>query len=104
MSVLLVADHDNAALSAGNAKAMSAAKAIGGNVHVLVAGADAKAVAEAATKLDGVAKVLQHANAIDRAGRAGDGDDDAFSINSQIANPKSQVPATTNHQPPTTNQ
>ena len=54
MSVLLVAEHDNAALGASNAKAMSAAKALGGDVHVLIAGANCKAVAEAATKLDGV--------------------------------------------------
>ncbi len=58
MSVLLVADHDNAALSASNAKAMSAAKALGQDVHVLVAGANCKAVAEAAAKLDGAGKVL----------------------------------------------
>ena len=37
---------------------MSAAKALGQDVHVLVAGADCKAVAEAAAKLDGAAKVL----------------------------------------------
>ena len=37
---------------------MSAAKALGGDVHVLVAGASCKAVAEAAAKLDGAAKVL----------------------------------------------
>ena len=37
---------------------MSAAKALGEDVHVLVAGADCKAVAEAAAKLDGAAKVL----------------------------------------------
>ena len=58
MSVLLVADHDNAALNASNAKAMSAAKALGQDVHVLVAGANCKGVAEAAAKLDGAAKVL----------------------------------------------
>jgi electron transfer flavoprotein alpha subunit len=58
MSVLLVAEHDNAALGASNAKAMSAAKALGQDVHVLVAGADCKGVAEAAAKLDGAAKVL----------------------------------------------
>jgi electron transfer flavoprotein alpha subunit len=58
MSILLVAEHDNTALGASNAKAMSAAKALGGDVHVLVAGANCKAVAEAAAKLDGAAKVL----------------------------------------------
>ena len=58
MTVLLVADHDNKALGAATAKAMSAAKALSGDVHVLVAGANCKPVAETAAKLDGVAKVL----------------------------------------------
>jgi electron transfer flavoprotein alpha subunit len=58
MTVLLVAEHDNAALGASNAKAMSAAKALGQDVHVLVAGANCKGVAEAAAKLDGASKVL----------------------------------------------
>jgi electron transfer flavoprotein alpha subunit len=58
MTVLLVAEHDNAALGASNAKAMSAAKALGQEVHVLVAGANCKTVAEAAAKLDGASKVL----------------------------------------------
>lgn len=58
MNVLVVAEHDNKALSPSVAKAVSAAKAIGQNVHVLVAGADGKPVAEAAAKLDGVSKVL----------------------------------------------
>jgi electron transfer flavoprotein alpha subunit len=59
MNVLVVAEHDNKTLSPAVAKAMSAAKALGGNVHVLVAGSGAKPVAEAAAKLDGVAEVLQ---------------------------------------------
>ena len=58
MAVLLIADHNNAALGASTAKAMSAAKAMGSDVHVLVAGSGCGAVAEAAAKLDGVAKVL----------------------------------------------
>jgi electron transfer flavoprotein alpha subunit len=58
MTVLLLADHDNKALSANVAKAMTAAKALGQGVHVLVAGAGCKGVAEAAAKLDGAAKVL----------------------------------------------
>jgi electron transfer flavoprotein alpha subunit len=58
MTVLLVAEHDNATLGASNAKAMSAAKALGQGVHILVAGANCKGVAEAATKLDGASKVL----------------------------------------------
>ena len=58
MTVLLLADHDNKTLGAAVAKAMSAAKALGGDVHVLVAGAGCKPVAEAAAKLDGATKVL----------------------------------------------
>jgi electron transfer flavoprotein alpha subunit len=58
MAVLLLADHNNKALGTGNAKAMTAAKALDGEVHVLVAGADCKGVAEAAAKLGGVTKVL----------------------------------------------
>ncbi len=58
MSVLLLADHNNKALGSATLKAMSAAKALGEDVHVLVAGADCKAVAEQAAKLDGAAKVL----------------------------------------------
>lgn len=58
MAVLLVAEHDNSALNGVTAKALTAAAAIGGPVHVLVAGKDAKAVADAAAKLSGVEKVL----------------------------------------------
>jgi electron transfer flavoprotein alpha subunit len=58
MSVLLVAEHDNSSLNAATAKAMTAAKALGGPVHVLVAGHNCKPVADQAAKLDGAAKVL----------------------------------------------
>ncbi len=58
MTILLLADHDNSTLGDQTAKAMSAASEIGADVHVLVAGKNCGAVAEAATKLDGVAKVL----------------------------------------------
>jgi electron transfer flavoprotein alpha subunit len=58
MTVLLLADHDNKTLGAAVAKAMSAAKALGGDVHVLVAGSGCKPVAETAAKLDGATKVL----------------------------------------------
>ncbi|HRD77214.1 MAG TPA: FAD-binding protein [Hyphomicrobiaceae bacterium] len=58
MAVLLVADHNNAAVGAQTLKAMSAAKALGGDVHVLVAGAGCNPAAEAAAKIDGAAKVL----------------------------------------------
>ena len=58
MAILLVADHDNATLSAQNAKALTAALALGSDVDVLVAGQGAKAAADAAAKLSGVRKVL----------------------------------------------
>ncbi|MCF3641028.1 electron transfer flavoprotein subunit alpha/FixB family protein [Rhizobium sp. TRM95111] len=58
MAILLLADHDNATLSDQTAKALTAAAQIGSDVHVLVAGAGAKAAAEAAAKLAGVSKVL----------------------------------------------
>ncbi|KAF0227097.1 MAG: electron transfer flavoprotein alpha [Beijerinckiaceae bacterium] len=58
MAVLVLAEHSNAALNDATAKAVTAAAAIGGDVHVLVAGMGAKPAAEAAAKLAGVAKVL----------------------------------------------
>ncbi len=58
MTILLLADHDNATLSDQTAKALTAASKIGGDVHVLVAGKGAKAAADAAAKLSGVSKVL----------------------------------------------
>ena len=58
MTTLLVAEHDNKTLKDATAKALSAAKALGADVHVLVAGKDCRAVADAAAKLDGVNKVL----------------------------------------------
>jgi len=58
MTILLLAEHDNKALSEQTAKVLSAAAKIGGDVHILVAGSGASAVAEAASKLSGVAKVL----------------------------------------------
>ncbi|NML75909.1 electron transfer flavoprotein subunit alpha/FixB family protein [Rhizobium sp. S-51] len=58
MAILLLAEHDNATVSDQTAKALTAATKIGGDVHVLVAGAGAKAAADAAAKLAGVSKVL----------------------------------------------
>jgi electron transfer flavoprotein alpha subunit len=68
MAILLLAEHDNASLSDQTAKALTAAAQIGGDVHVLVAGKGAKAAADEAAKLDGVAKVLLV-------------EDDAFEVN-----------------------
>lgn len=58
MATLLVAEHDNKTLKDATSKALTAAKAIGADVDVLVAGKDCKAAAEAASKLDGVKRVL----------------------------------------------
>jgi electron transfer flavoprotein alpha subunit len=58
MPTLLLAEHDNKTLKDATNKALTAAKQIGADVHILVAGQDCKAVADAAAKLDGVAKVL----------------------------------------------
>ncbi|OYX67981.1 MAG: electron transfer flavoprotein subunit alpha [Rhizobiales bacterium 32-66-11] len=58
MTTLLLAEHDNSVLNGATAKALTAAAALGGPVHILVAGQNAAAVAEAAAKLSGVEKVL----------------------------------------------
>lgn len=58
MSVLLIAEHSNDALSPATGKALTAAQGLGGDIHVLVAGSNCKAAAESAAKLAGVSKVL----------------------------------------------
>jgi electron transfer flavoprotein alpha subunit len=58
MTTLLIAEHDNTSVKDATNKALTAAKALGAEVHVLVAGKGCKAAAEAAARLDGVAKVL----------------------------------------------
>jgi electron transfer flavoprotein alpha subunit len=58
MTTLLIAEHDNASLKDATPKALTAAKALGAPVHVLVAGKACRPAAEAAAKLDGVEKVL----------------------------------------------
>ncbi|MCE2565266.1 electron transfer flavoprotein subunit alpha/FixB family protein [Komagataeibacter sp. FNDCF1] len=58
MTILLLADHDNTALSEQTVKALTAASAIGDDVHVLVAGKDVSAVAAEAAALAGVSRVL----------------------------------------------
>src|SRR5690554_174410 len=63
MAILVIAEHTNVALGAATLNTVSAAKAIGGEIHVLVAGAGSAAVAEAAPKIDGVSKVLSADNA-----------------------------------------
>jgi len=58
MAVLVLADHDNSHLRDTTAKTVTAAKALSGDVDILVLGASAGAVAEAAAKIEGVRKVL----------------------------------------------
>ncbi len=58
MSVLILAEHDNKELSPGTLNTVTAGAQIDPDVHVLVAGNDCGAVAEAAAKVDGVRKVL----------------------------------------------
>ncbi|WP_416896204.1 MAG: electron transfer flavoprotein subunit alpha/FixB family protein [Minwuia sp.] len=74
MSILVVAEHDNSELNPATLSAITAANAMGGDVAVLVIGHNAGAVAEAAAKVAGVAKVLhaddagyEHATAENRA-------------------------------------
>jgi electron transfer flavoprotein alpha subunit len=58
MAVLLVAEHNNESLNGATAKALTAARALGGPVHILVAGSGNEAVAQKAAALSGVGKVL----------------------------------------------
>jgi electron transfer flavoprotein alpha subunit len=58
MSILVYAEHDNNELKADTLKTVAAAQAIGGDIHVLVAGSNCAAVAEQASKVSGVSKVL----------------------------------------------
>jgi electron transfer flavoprotein alpha subunit len=58
MSVLVIAEHDNASVKGATLNTVTAAAACGGDVHVLVAGHNAGAAAAAAAQIAGVAKVL----------------------------------------------
>ena len=63
MSILVYAEHDNVSIKGATLNTVAAAKAIGGDIHVLVIGAGCQAAAEAAAKIDGVSKVLVADNA-----------------------------------------
>ena len=58
MAILVIAEHDNKSLKVSTLNAVTAAAQLGSDIHVLVAGADAAAAAEAAAKISGVGKVL----------------------------------------------
>jgi len=62
MSSLVIAEHDNASIKGATLNTVTAAIACGGDVHVLVAGHNASAAAQAAAQIAGVAKVI-HADA-----------------------------------------
>ena len=64
MSILVLAEHHDGQLAGATAHVVAAAKAIGGDIDVLVAGENVGAVAEAAAKLDGVSKVRVADNAV----------------------------------------
>jgi len=58
MTALVIAEHDNASLKGSTLNTITAAAQAGGDVHVLVAGHNAKAAADAAAQIAGVSKVL----------------------------------------------
>ncbi len=58
MSVLVIAEHDDSELKPATLNTVAVAKELGGDIHVLVVGEGCGGVAEAASKIDGVTKVL----------------------------------------------
>src|SRR5256712_1653240 len=62
MTILVIAEHDGAALKSATLNTVAAAQKIGGDIHVLVAGHNAAGAAKAAAQVAGVAKAL-HADA-----------------------------------------
>jgi electron transfer flavoprotein alpha subunit len=62
ISALVIAEHDNAGIRPATLNTVTAAKQLGGTVHVLIAGSGSQGAATAAAAIDGVAKVL-HADA-----------------------------------------
>ena len=58
MAILVIDEHDNASLKAATLNTVAAAAAVGGDIHVLVAGAGCAAVAAEAAAVAGVTKVL----------------------------------------------
>jgi len=63
MTILVIAEHDNASIKGATLNTVTAAQAIGGDIHVLVAGSGAQGAADAAAKIAGVSKVLLADNA-----------------------------------------
>ncbi|MBR9865818.1 MAG: electron transfer flavoprotein subunit alpha/FixB family protein [Oceanospirillales bacterium] len=63
MATLIIAEHDNQSLKGATLNAVTAATQIGGDIHILVAGAGCQAVADEASAVAGVTKVLLADNA-----------------------------------------
>ncbi|SFH78878.1 electron transfer flavoprotein subunit alpha/FixB family protein [Modicisalibacter xianhensis] len=64
MSILILADHHDGQLAGATAHVVTAARQIGGDIDILIAGQDVQGVAEQAAKLDGVARVRVADNAV----------------------------------------
>lgn len=64
MSTLVIAEHDNTSLKVSTLNAVAAAQVMGGEIDILVAGANCAAVATAAAAVPGVGKVLVADNAV----------------------------------------
>lgn len=64
MNTLVIAEHDNSSLKPATHNAVAAAQAIGGDIDILVAGADCRPAAAAAAAIPGVGKVLCADNAV----------------------------------------
>ena len=58
MAILVIAEHNNQSLNVATLNTVAAAAKVGGDIHVLVAGHNAQAVADSAAKVAGVSKVL----------------------------------------------
>src|SRR6202008_2806648 len=58
MTILVIAEHDNASVKAATLNTVAAALKIGGDIHVLIAGHNARAAADAAANIAGVSKVM----------------------------------------------
>ncbi|WP_440057651.1 electron transfer flavoprotein subunit alpha/FixB family protein [Pseudomonas fragariae (ex Marin et al. 2024)] len=58
MTILVIAEHDNATVAPATLNTLAAAQKVGGDIHLLVAGSGVSAVADAAAKIAGVTKVL----------------------------------------------
>jgi len=70
MTSLVIAEHDNASIKGATLNTITAAAAIGADVHVLVAGHNAGAAAQAAAQITGVSKVIHADGATLEAGLA----------------------------------